>query len=70
PLAHPSFFLRSDALASAGGYRETGGPEDYELILRMWSEGHRFGKVPEVLLRWREREDRLSRTDPRYAAAA
>ncbi|MDX1494135.1 MAG: glycosyltransferase [Longimicrobiales bacterium] len=70
PLPHPTFFFRSDALASAGGYRETDGPEDYELILRMWSQGHRFGKVPQVLLDWREGEDRLSRTDPRYAPEA
>lgn len=70
PLAHPTFFLRADALESAGGYRDADGPEDYELILRMWSGGHRFAKVPEVLLRWRERPDRLSRTDPRYAPEA
>lgn len=70
PLPHPTFFFRADALASAGGYRSTEGPEDYELILRMWSQGHRFGKVDEVLLDWREGEDRLSRTDPRYAPEA
>lgn len=70
PLAHPTFFLRSDALESAGGYRETRGPEDYDLLLRMWARGHRFGKVPQVLLRWREDPERLSRTDPRYAPEA
>lgn len=70
PLAHPTFFMRADSVASAGGYRATGGPEDYDLLLRMWAEGHRFGKVPEVLHRWRERDDRLSRTDPRYAPEA
>lgn len=70
PLAHPTFFLRAAAVEAVGGYRDHDGPEDYDLVLRMWAAGYRFGKVPEVLLRWREREDRLSRTDPRYAADA
>lgn len=70
PLAHPTFFMRADSVASAGGYRPSDGPEDYDLLLRMWADGHRFGKVPEVLHRWRERDDRLSRTDPRYAPEA
>ncbi len=70
PLPHPTFFMRAAALEAVGGYRETAGPEDYELILRMWSRGHRFGKVADVLLHWREGEDRLSRTDPRYAQEA
>ena len=70
PLPHPTFFLRADALEAVGGYRDTDGPEDYELILRMWSQGHRFGKVADVLLHWREGEDRLSRSDARYAPEA
>ncbi|MDX1647229.1 MAG: glycosyltransferase [Longimicrobiales bacterium] len=70
PLAHPTFFLRAEVLDRVGGYRMFPGPEDYELVLRMWSAGHRFGKVSEVLLRWREGPDRLSRNDPRYSAEA
>lgn len=70
PLAHPTFFLRAAALTSVDGYRAFDGPEDYDLVLRMWSKGHRFAKVPEVLLRWREDEDRLSRTSPRYTPEA
>ena len=70
PLAHPSFFLRSEAVRVVGGYRDPGWPEDYDLVMRLWRAGHRFGSVPEVLLRWRERPDRLSRTDPRYSPEA
>lgn len=70
PLAHPTFFLRTNAVEMVGGYRAFNGPEDYDLVLRMWAGGHRFGKVPEVLMRWREGPDRLSRTDPRYAPEA
>lgn len=70
PLPHPTFFLRADAVAAAGGYRDAGWPEDYDLILRLWAAGGRLGKVPEVLLRWREGPDRLSRTDRRYTPRA
>lgn len=70
PLAHPTFFLRAEAVATVGGYRDVGWPEDYDLILRLWAAGGSFAKVDAVLLRWREAPDRLSRTDPRYTLAA
>ncbi|HSH75733.1 MAG TPA: glycosyltransferase family 2 protein, partial [Longimicrobiales bacterium] len=70
PLAHPSFFIRASALERVGGYRDQDWPEDYDLVLRLWASGGRFGKVPQLLLRWREGPERLSRTDPRYAAGA
>ncbi len=70
PLAHPTFFLRAAALERVGGYRERGWPEDYDLILRMHQAGLRLGKVPEELHLWRERPERLSRVDPRYAPEA
>jgi glycosyltransferase involved in cell wall biosynthesis len=70
PLAHPTFFLRSDAVEAIGGYRDAGWAEDYDLILRLWEYGGRFAKVPAVLLRWREGPDRLSRTDSRYSLEA
>lgn len=70
PLAHPTFFLRADAVASVGGYRDVGWPEDYDLILRLWEQGGALAKVPEVLLHWRETPGRLSRTHPRYGPEA
>jgi glycosyltransferase involved in cell wall biosynthesis len=68
PLVHPSVTLRADALRALGGYRAFDGPEDYDLWLRALALGMRFGKVPEVLLHWRDTAARLSRTDRRYAA--
>ena len=70
PLAHPTFFLRADAVEAVGGYRDRGWPEDYDLVLRLWRAGHRLGNVPEVLHHWRERRDRLSRTHPAYTPEA
>jgi cellulose synthase/poly-beta-1,6-N-acetylglucosamine synthase-like glycosyltransferase len=70
PLAHPTFFMRADALAAVGGYRDRGWPEDYDLVLRLWRAGGGLGTVPEPLLDWRERPDRLSRTHPSYGQDA
>jgi len=70
PLAHPTFFLRTQAVEAIGGYRDQAWPEDYDLMLRLWAAGNRLGKVPEVLLRWRESPQRLSRVHARYTPAA
>lgn len=70
PLPHPTFFLRAEQVEAVGGYRDAGWPEDYDLVLRLWEAGGGLAKVPEILLRWREGPDRLSRTDPRYAPEA
>jgi glycosyltransferase involved in cell wall biosynthesis len=66
PIPHPTLMIRRAVLATVGGYRDPGWPEDYDLVLRLWAGGHRLGKVDAVLLDWRESADRLSRTDPRY----
>jgi glycosyltransferase involved in cell wall biosynthesis len=70
PLAHPTFFMKAAAVASVGGYVDRGWPEDYDLVLRLWAEGFGLGKVPEVLFRWREGPERLSRMDSRYTPEA
>lgn len=70
PLAHPSAFFHREAVIGAGGYRDLGLPEDYELWLRLWSRGFRFEKVPRVLLGWRERPDRFSRRSSRYSLSS
>ena len=67
PLAHPSIMMRTEDLRALGGYREMGWPEDYDLWLRFFMAGKRFGKVPETLLFWRESERRLTFTDSRYS---
>lgn len=67
PLAHPSVLLRREALEAVGGYQDHGWPEDYDLWMRLWLAGAKFGKVNQVLHFWRNRSDRLTRTDPRYS---
>jgi glycosyltransferase involved in cell wall biosynthesis len=67
PLPHPSVMFRKESVLAAGGYRDPGWAEDYDLWLRMAIGGARFGKVPEVLVGWREHAGRLTRLDPRYS---
>jgi glycosyltransferase involved in cell wall biosynthesis len=70
PLAHPSAVVRRPLLAAAGGYRDCGWPEDYDLWLRLFGTGVVFAKVPDPLLFWREHGARLTRRDPRYGVDA
>ena len=67
PLCHPTVMFRKQIVMDLGGYEEHGWPEDYDLWLRMHLAGHRFAKLPEMLLEWREHPDRLTRTDSRYS---
>jgi glycosyltransferase involved in cell wall biosynthesis len=67
PLAHPSVIFRRAAIEQAGGYQERGWAEDYDLWLRLYLRGVHFGKVPQVLLEWREHPERLTRRDGRYS---
>jgi glycosyltransferase involved in cell wall biosynthesis len=70
PLVHPTVMMRAGAVVALGGYRDFDGPEDYDLWLRARRAGLRFAKAPEVLLDWRDRDDRLTRVDPRYRPEA
>jgi glycosyltransferase involved in cell wall biosynthesis len=70
PLPHPTVVVRRDALEEAGGYRDCGWPEDYDLVLRLWARGARFRNVDEIVLRWREHGERASRTDDVYTLDA
>lgn len=70
PMAHPSVMFRRDCITQFGGYQETAGPEDYELWLRWLEKGVVMEKVPEVLLRWSDPPDRLSRTHEAYRPMA
>jgi glycosyltransferase involved in cell wall biosynthesis len=70
PFAHPSVMYRRSVVDTLGGYRDGDVPEDYELWLRWLDAAVRMEKLAAVLLRWRDRPDRLSRHDPRYSADA
>ncbi|HWE23565.1 MAG TPA: glycosyltransferase [Myxococcales bacterium] len=66
PLVHPSTMFRREALAAVGAWRDAGWAEDWDLLLRLVEGGWRLGKVPEVLLSWRDSPGRLTRTGDAY----
>ncbi|GMR22023.1 MAG: glycosyltransferase [Acidobacteriota bacterium] len=68
PIPHPTVMMRRDALDAAGGYRANGWPEDYDLWMRLAFSGHRFEKLDDVLVDWREAPTRASRIDPIFSA--
>lgn len=70
PVAHPATAYRRDAVLAAGGYRDGAFAEDHELWLRLFERGAVFGKLAEVGVLWRDRPDRMTRADGRYAEDA
>jgi len=62
PFAHPSVLFRREKVLDLGGYREMGWAEDYDLWLRLARHGARFARLPQTLLFWRDRPERLTRT--------
>ncbi|MEK6478223.1 glycosyltransferase [Catalinimonas sp. 4WD22] len=70
PVIHPSIMFRRSLLFRFGSYLEGDFPEDFELWLRWMDQGVRFYKLPEVLLYWRDSEERLTRNNQRYRSEA
>ncbi len=70
PIAHPSLMIRASVLTGLGGYRDTGWPEDYDLLLRLHAAGMSAANLPDVLLEWRVRPERHSLRSERYAPDA
>jgi glycosyltransferase involved in cell wall biosynthesis len=70
PFAHPTVMFRKRRILDHGGYRDGDFAEDYELWLRLFDAGESMMKIDEVLLDWRESNDRLSRTSARYSDTA
>ena len=67
PVAHPSVMVRRELLERVGGYRDFGGPEDYDLWLRLLEGGVEIAKIERALFFWREHGERLTRVDSRYS---
>jgi glycosyltransferase involved in cell wall biosynthesis len=70
PIAHPTVLMRRDIFERAGGYRDPGWAEDYDLWHRMREVGARFEKLPRRLVAWRDGESRLTRTHKMYSEKA
>ncbi len=66
PIPHPTAMFSGRLFRALGGYREVAWAEDYDLWLRAHLQGVGMAKPDGVLLRWRDRDGRLSRADSRY----
>ncbi len=70
PLPHPTWLAPRSVFVELGGYRQGDFPEDHDFVLRAARAGITLAKPKPVLLDWRDHEDRLTRTDPRYKREA
>lgn len=70
PVINPTALVRRNWMERVGGYHDTPWAEDHDLWLRLFTAGCRFVRVPEILLRWRDSPERLTRRDPRYGSEA
>jgi len=74
PVCHPAVMLRRQALGRldqpTAPYRRGDFPEDYDLWLRLLRGGARFHKLQQPLVRWRDHEQRATRSDLAYRKAA
>jgi hypothetical protein len=70
PFVHPSIMTRRVILEQLGGYEDRGWTEDYDLWLRMATDGIRFARLPQTLFFWRDHPERATRTMDEYTASA
>lgn len=68
PLAHPTWLVKRELLCRLS-YRDIGAAEDYDLLLRLLSEGWELSVVPACLHLWRDHAGRASRCQSRYDQA-
>lgn len=61
PANHPTVMFRRDSVLKAGNYRSLRSQQDYELWMRMLSQGHTIENMPEVLVHCRAGDNLYSR---------
>ncbi len=65
PVAHPTLMIRRRTLERLR-YRDRGWPEDYDLVLRLLTDGRQVGVLSRRRLAWRQHATRLSRHAEAY----
>ena len=70
PIANPTTMIRKSLFDSYGMFEDNEFPEDYTFFLRLQSHGVKMKKVDQPVLKWRDTENRLTRTDKRYSQDA
>jgi hypothetical protein len=70
PLVNPTAMWRKNIGKNIGMYRHGEFPEDYEMWLRWLNKGIKIAKIPEIVLKWYDSENRLTRTNSEYSDEA
>jgi glycosyltransferase involved in cell wall biosynthesis len=70
PFVHPSIMTLRKIIERIGGYHDCGWAEDYDLWLRMATEGVQFARLPQNLFFWRDHPERATRTMSEYSAVS
>ena len=70
PIINPTVMWRKEVSDLYGSYADGDFPEDYELWLRWLQKGVKIYKLPELLIRWYDSENRLTRIDDKYSDEA
>jgi glycosyltransferase involved in cell wall biosynthesis len=70
PFVHPAVMFRREVVEAAGGYRDMGWAEDYDLWLRLATAGVSFARIDQPLFFWRDRPERATRTMHEYTPEA
>lgn len=70
PIMHPTFFAKRELFLNIGGYADNKWAEDYDIILRAYGKGAKFGKHPDILVNKYQDSSRLSRSGEIYKRPA
>lgn len=62
-ITHPSVMLKSSILKALNGYRPFKSSQDYDLWLRMVSKGYKFHILPQVLIKYRIRQNSITKSN-------
>lgn len=65
-VASPNWMVQRTCFEQDFKFAELQYPEDYDMVFKWYESGYQFKGIPEVTLKWREHESRLSRNSERY----
>lgn len=63
-IIHPTVMIKTDVLKAVGGYRNFRQSQDYDLWLRLLSDGYKFSNINKPLLKYRIRDNGISIKKP------
>jgi GT2 family glycosyltransferase len=62
-ITHPSVMIKAELLKKINGYRAFKSSQDYDLWLRMVSKGCKFHILPQVLIKYRIRQNSITKSN-------